>query len=191
MPWNLWQRELATCSGNWWSRPQLCNEPTGTSVGWWVSPSCVFSGSFLSLPLATVLSACHRLIYLQKRGKIEKITCPKILQALLIEECYWLGEVIDLLHILPQFISTLRIVFALWRAVSLALFQQKKRKINMLHEATARNSPAFWKSAAGAGVAAALVSAAVWHSLQMIQTLCSSRTKTAPVFKASLSLSFI
>lgn len=128
MSWNLWQQELAMCGGNWWSRPQLCNGPTGTSVGWWVSPSCVFSGSFLSLPLATIMSACHRLIYLQKTGKIEKMTCPKILQALLIEECYRLGEVIDLLHTLPQFMSTLRIVFALWRAVSLALFQQKKRK---------------------------------------------------------------
>lgn len=35
----------------------------------------------------------------------------------------------------------------------------------MLHEATARNNPAFLKNAVGAGVAAPVVSAAVWHRL--------------------------
>lgn len=53
--------------------------------------------------------------------------CPKILQALLL----WLGAVIDLLHILPQFISILRIIFALWRAILLevvAVFQEKEEK---------------------------------------------------------------
>lgn len=35
----------------------------------------------------------------------------------------------------------------------------------MLHEVTARNNPTFWKNAVGAGVAAPLVFAAVWHSL--------------------------
>lgn len=41
----------------------------------------------------------------------------------------------------------------------------------MWHEATARNNPAFWKNAVGAGVAAPLVSAADWHSLHTAQTL--------------------
>lgn len=41
----------------------------------------------------------------------------------------------------------------------------------MLHEATAKSNPAFWKNAVGAGVAAPLVSAAPWHSLQTAQTV--------------------
>lgn len=57
----------------------------------------------------------------------------------------------------------------------------------MLHEATARSNPAFWKNAVGIDVAAPLVSAAAWHSLQTAQTVCSSRAKPAGVFKVSLA----
>jgi len=40
----------------------------------------------------------------------------------------WLGAVIDLLHILQQFISVLRIIFALWRAVLLGVGCVSKKK---------------------------------------------------------------
>lgn len=118
---DLWQWELAACSGSWWSGPQLCHGPTGIAVGWWISPSCVFSGSFLSLPLATFISACCRLIYLQKKKKkgIEKMT--RLNARSVNRRVLWLGAVIDLLHILPQFISVLRIIFALWKAILLGV----------------------------------------------------------------------
>lgn len=79
-----------TCgSGSWGSGPQLCSWPTGIGVGWWISPSCLSSGSFLSLPLATFMSACCRLIYLQKKGGLRKWHVLRYHK--LIRECYgWL-----------------------------------------------------------------------------------------------------
>lgn len=143
---------------------------------------CVFSESLPSLTLATYL--CMLQAHLSKEtpkypnwGWKKWLKLP---EALLIGARYgWVQSLTFCIspHTLSQswqlFSPSEELIYYVLAAFWEKKGEKKKTNFQILHEATARNNPGFWKNSAGVGVEAPLISTALSHSY-ILPKLCAA-----------------